>query len=182
MADDEVSGNIKQFSSLVYTDGYKDAVFQLWYNNGKLGAPDLLRIMPIPDTHFHRLPNIKTINSWIRQDFQKRAKLLDAGVEETMNSALIQTKVEMLQRHMGTAVKMQDLAIEYLENHKDDLTSATAVRLLVEGVRIERESVGIPGMLDKMSKKTDEQLLDEVKKLIEESPIEFETIEDDLNE
>lgn len=174
--DAQSNGNIKQFSSLHYTDDYKQKVFQIWYNNGKCGAPDLQRLVPIPETNYNRLPSVQALTSWIRQDFQERAKNLDDGVEKTMNEALIVTKVEMLQRHMDVAKKMQDLAIDYLESHKDDLTSATAVRLLVESVRIERESVGIPGMLDKMSRKTDEQLLDEVKKLVEESPLDFEKI------
>lgn len=165
-----------------YSDDYRNQVFQIWYNRGKLPIPLLMELIPVPETNFGKKPSRQTLEKWIHTDFQERSKALDAGVRETMDVALIATKVEMLQKHMKTAAHMQDLAIEYLDAHKDELSTAAAVRLLVEGVRIERESVGIPGMLDRMAKKTDEQLLEEVRQLIQESPVDFEKIEDEIIE
>ena len=69
---------------------------------------------------------------------------------------------------------MQNLSLEYLEAHADDLTSAGAVRLLVEGIRIERESKGVPEALEKMSKMSDADLLEEVKKLATSSSVTLE--------
>jgi hypothetical protein len=48
---------------------------------------------------------------------------------------------------------------------QDELSSNALVRLLIEGIRIERESRGIPQALEKMVNKTDEELLDEIAQL-----------------
>lgn len=172
-------GDLRISGTLRFTEDYKTKCFQLWYNAGKLTAADLYEIIPIPETNFGKKPSVQSLTQWIHNDFVNRSVELDKGVQETMNKALVAAKVEMLQRHITTARRMEDIAMEYLEGHKDDLTTAAAVRLLVEGVRIERESTGIPGMLDKMSKKSDEELLEMVKQLVQESPVDFERIEEE---
>ena len=64
-----------------------------------------------------------------------------------------------------------------MRDHRDELTASASVRLLVEGLRIERESVGIPEMFEKMQDKSDQELLEEVQKLIETNKVEFEMID-----
>jgi len=59
------------------------------------------------------------------------------------------------------------------------LSANAAVRLLVEGVRIERDSVGLPQALEKMIDADDEDLLERVQKLTKESQAEILT--DDIN-
>lgn len=175
---DNYTGDFKVSTTLRFTEDYKTKCFQLWYNAGKVVSADLHEIIPIPETNFGRKPSVQTLTNWIHTDFVNRATDLDKGVQETMNKALIASKVEMLQRHIQVAKKMEDLAIKYLEENTKDFTTAAAVRLLVEGIRIERESTGIPGMLDKMIEKSDEELLEMVKELVQESPVDFEKIEE----
>ena len=169
--------DIRIGSTAKYTDDYKNKVFTIWYNEGKPPPKTLFEKIPPPETNYGVRPSETTLKSWVfSQPWKKRANDLDAGVRQSVDLALIQTKVEMLERHARLGEKMQDMGIEYLEDHKDDITAQAAVRLIVEGVRIQVESMGIPGALAKLTRLPDEQLLEEIKKLIEETPMEDEII------
>ena len=90
---------------------------------------------------------------------------------DEINQRVIAEKVEMLSRHTKLGQEMQDMALDYLKENVDELSSPAAIRLLVEGIRIERESRGVPEALEKISKMSDEQLLSEVKKIVSQSPV-----------
>jgi len=90
---------------------------------------------------------------------------------------VISEKIEMLKRHADVGLQMQNMAIEYLNENRDELSSPAAVRMLVEGIRIERESRGIPAALDKMMNMTDEELMKEVTGLIEKGSLSREGLE-----
>lgn len=172
-------GNLEEQDLVVtqshnFTDEYKDACFYAWYNSGKPTVKDLYEIIPFPVTNFGKKPTQTTLHTWIYDYFTPRAVDLDDGVRDTMNKNLILSKVEMLERQAKIGKRMQELGLEYLEEHKEDITSNAAVRMVVEGLRIEFERSGIPDMLLKMQDMSDEQLLDEVVKLVENSPIETE--------
>lgn len=115
---------------------------------------------------FARLPSIHTLKLWIDTQFVPRAKELDANVRQEMNEAVTTEKIEMMKRHAKLGVAMQDMAIKFLNDNAEMLNSAAAVRLLVEGVRIERESRGVSTALEKIIHMTDDQLADEVEKLL----------------
>ena len=133
----------------------------------------------IPESWGDNKPNAATIGGWIRTDrFQDQAEALDNQVRQELESRLVQEKIEMLSRHANLGMEVQDIAIDYIRGHRDELTSNAAVRLLIEGVRIERESKGIPQALEKMINKTDEELLEEVKKLTDGANVEIEVLDD----
>lgn len=153
-----------------YTDDYKEECFQVWYNSGKIPAYELQKRIPHPTTNMGNKPTKRTLQIWVNE-WSGRAKELDEGVRETMDDAIIAAKVDMLKKHVQTGITMQNIALDFLEEHKAEMTAASAVRLLVEGLRVERESMGIPGMLEKMSEMSDEQLLEEVTKVFENSDV-----------
>lgn len=162
-------GDIQLSTTVTFTDEYKKTVFYTWYNAGKCSNDILYDIIPFPKTNFGRKPSKTTLQLWIRENFTEHAAKLDEGVEKTIDEAMIKTKVEMLQRHVELARSMQDIGLDFLSESAKDMTAASAVRLLVEGIRIERESIGIPGALEKMSEKTDEELMEELKKMLKGS-------------
>lgn len=159
-----------------YTDEYKDIVFYSWYNAGKCTFDVLYDIIPFPKTNYGRKPSIQALKAWIK-NFSGRAEELDRGVQKSLDNAMIQSKVEMLKRHAQLGTRMQDIGFGFLTGTAD-MTAASAVRLLVEGIRVERESIGIPGALELIRNKTDEELMDEVMKLIENTPIDNDLVED----
>jgi hypothetical protein len=62
---------------------------------------------------------------------------------------------------------MQDFAIDYLERNKEKINQNSAVRLLIEGIRIERESRGLPTMITKIQDSSDEDLMKQIQNLME---------------
>lgn len=149
---------------------YKDKIFYLWYNKGKPNNLYLYNMIPV-DTATGNKAAQNTLKLWIDTEFRPRAEALDTKVAEELEGRLIQEKIQMLQKHAALGVKMQDMAMNYLDEHAKDLTSSSAVRLLVEGVRIERGSRGIPEALQDMMEKSDEELLEEISSAFANAPI-----------
>ena len=155
-----------------YSETYKESVFWCWYRSGKPKAGKLHgMIEPTPD---RQIPGEMTLKRWIRDDFLNRAEALDITVSAVVKEKAITEKIEMLTRHAEIGNKMQDIAIEYLDEHKDKLNQNTAVRLLIEGIRIERESRGLPTMITQINEVTDEKLMAQIQELMENAgSIEF---------
>jgi len=93
---------------------------------------------------------------------------------------MVAEKVKMLDRHAKTGVKMQDMAIEYIEEHKDEIRIPTALKMLVDGVEMERASRGIPQALEKMLNKSDDDILRAVQELMNKGSVEIEQIESSI--
>lgn len=162
-----------------FTREYKESVFMLWYRSGKINSNMLYGLLPLsPDG---RKPSKSTLKIWIN-DFKPRAEELDEVVKDELDGRLVQEKIEMLNRHAEIALEIQRKALDYLRNEeKSDLNSASAVRLLVEGIRIEKESRGIPKLLSKMASMTDDDLMKEAEKLLSRSPItEIKALDDGI--
>jgi len=153
-----------------------DELFLLWWKQGRPGV-DRFRAM-IPPNELGNTPSIETLHKW-KKDWNEKADELDAEFYGQVTAEAMAEKAEMLRRHTQVGTKMQDMAIKYLEENEDELTVTSATRLLIEGVRIERESRGIPDALSKMSEKSDDQLLDELQKLMSGDLIDIQVIEED---
>lgn len=152
-----------------FNDDYVRKAFYLWYNGGKLPAQILWN--QLPDTAEGIKPTRITLERWIKNDFAPLAAELDVKVQTEIQARLIEEKISMFTRHAKVGKQMQEMAIEYLEEHRGELSSNNAIRLLVEGWRIERESVGLPTALEKMRDMSDDDLLEEVKQLMSSSQL-----------
>lgn len=166
----------------IYSNEYVDQIFVLWYSLGKPTPRQLYAKMPPYEAGGNILPEIATVAKWILNDFNERAKILDAQVMEQVNAKMIAEKVEMLNRHAEISTQMQDIATEYLLNHKDDLGVGSAVRLLVAGIEIERESRGIATTVEKITRMSDQDLENEIQKLIERAPTEMQPFDSEFVE
>jgi hypothetical protein len=150
-----------------FSSAYKDDLFRLWFNNQK---PSMKRLHQMIPEEWGNKPTIGTLGNWYRQEFKPKAERLQRDYEERIGAELIQEKVEMLRRHGALGRRMQDIALDCLDNvDPSELSEHAAVRMLVEGVRIERDSVGIPQTLEKLLNQTDEELIEEIQKLIGDS-------------
>ena len=161
-----------------FTDEYKEECFLIWYQAGKPSSVDLMKRIPFPKTNMGNKPTMLTLRNWITDMFTDRGREMDEEVKVAMTESMVKTKVEMLKKHIEVGQEMQHLALDWMRDHKDELTASASVRLLVEGLRIERESVGIPEMFEKMQDKSDQELLEEVQKLIEKGDVTIESIDD----
>ena len=155
-----------------YSDSYKNDLFLLWWKNQKPAVKRLWQM--IPEDWDGDKPVVGTIERWIREIFVSRAKRLDAELAREIEGRLVKEKVEMLHRHAEVGRKIQKQALDCLDSiDPSKLSSSSAVRLLVEGVRIERDSVGLPQALEKIINADDEELFNRIQKLTKESQAEI---------
>ncbi len=147
-----------------YDDTYKQSVFWCWYRNGKPASGKLHGL--IEPTPSKTIPSENTLKKWI-DEFKVSAEPIDKQVVEFVSERAITEKVEMLTRHARIGQDMQDLAIDYLERNKEKINQNSAVRLLIEGIRIERESRGLPTMITKIQDASNEDLLKQIQVLME---------------
>jgi hypothetical protein len=61
----------------------------------------------------------------------------------------------------------------FLDENESNLSANAAVRLLIEGIRVERESKGVPQAVEKMMNKSDDELVEDIHKLLKDSNIEI---------
>jgi len=171
---DFLDGIESQKLSLVtqYSDEYRLSVFTKWFLSGKPSSQHLRKLID-PDPVSNLLPRREVLEHWIRDDFTAYAIELDQEISKRIEQQLIERKVEALNRHADLGRKMQNIGVEYLDQIEDvkSIGIRNAINLLVKGVEMERESAVIPGFFSKISKMDDETLLDEIKKLAENSPV-----------
>ena len=154
-----------------FSDSYRNDLFLIWYNSKQLSAKRLWEMIP---EDWGSKPVVDTVGIWIRDIFRPRAEDLDKRLAQELEGRLVQEKVEMLYRHAELGRKIQKKAMDCLDEiEPEDLSSNAAVRLLVEGVRIERDSVGLPQALEKIINKSDDDLLNLVQELTKESQAEI---------
>ena len=159
----------------VFSPEYKYKMFLLWYKQGRPGMYAFSKMVTLDDVGSE--PSLSTLKLWQIQ-WKLEAEILDNQVRTELERRMVKEKVEMLSRHADLGKQMQDLGIDFITDpgNKDSLTSATAVRLLVAGVEIERDSRGLPEALEKIMTQSDDKLLEEIKELTKNSPIEISPI------
>jgi len=155
-----------------YTQDYKDAVFYTWYKRGKCTG-NTLRGYIEPDVEGN-IPHQAILVKWIKEDFQNRAIKLDEIVTLEMDNKVVAEKVEMLQRHAKLGTDMQDMAMVYLIDHPEELKPANAIKLLVDGIKTERESRGLPTIITETLNASDEALFESISKLMGKDEMGFE--------
>jgi hypothetical protein len=159
-----------------FPQSYIDEVFNLWWQASKPGSTTFFNIVP-PVQGTTVKPTINQLGGWINDVFKERAEKLDSEFMLAVQNNAVQLRVEMLQRHVLVAKEAQDIALRWLQEHQNEINANAAVRLLVEGIRIERDSLGISDALEKSVKMTDEELLSELENLIKSSPAKLEVLD-----
>ena len=158
-----------------FSDDYLLEVFNIWYNASKPNNKQLLELIGV-DKVSGLKPSERTLKAWISDRFTVKALEIDNLVAERVEQELVQQRVGMLQRHADLGMKMQDMGIEYLEEHGVG-SARNAITLLVRGVEIEHEARIAPiDILQKLDKLSDEQLIEELKlyssgKIIDVNPV-----------
>lgn len=145
-----------------FTPEYKEECFQEWWNRGRPGYILLYNL--VPEDEAGKKPSQATLADWIR-DWKIRASSLDEQIQNELEARMVKEKVEMLARHADIGQHITDKALQYL-NENEFPSAATALRALTEGIRIERESRGLPDALRKMLNAEDDDLMKEVQELM----------------
>jgi len=166
-------------NNIRFSDHYKDELFLLWYAEGKPSSPRFARKIP-PDTSGKK-PSPATLSNWMTEGsaWRKRAEILDEEVKNQIEAYAIAKKVEMLTRHSDVGKELQETGAQYIRENMDKLKPSTAVRMIVEGVRIEQNSRGIGTAFKEMIEMPDDELASKIEELIGRSKVEISQIEDD---
>ena len=146
-----------------YSEEYKSVVFQIWYSNNRPLPSKLLEM--IPEDESHRKPDVKNLGKWI-SFWGEDADRLDIEVKRNIDIDLVGQRAEMLKKQANSGKALQDMGMTYLEEHGFDKAS-DALRAVVDGVRIERESRGLGEALDRIFKMDDEALRKELVHLLQ---------------
>lgn len=156
-------------SDTLFSSEYVEKLFLLWYNSGKPGYTVFYNVIPI-DEFKDTKPGRSTLQTWIKERFVPRGLELDNQIREELGEKVVAEKVKMLSRHAEIGKELTDKALKYFKENKF-ATSQIALRALTEGIRIERESRGLPEAIEKMVNVTDEKLIKDVEKLLTKGQI-----------
>jgi len=165
-------------SGIAFSNHYKEELFLLWYAEGKLPATRFRKIIP-PDIAGNT-PSLNTLGHWMTEgsNWRKRADVLDDEVKNQIEAYAIAKKVEMLTRHSDVGKELQEAGANYIREHLDQLKPSTAIRMIVEGVRIEQNSRGIGTAFKEMVEMPDDELTSKIEELIDRSKVEISQIDD----
>ena len=143
---------------------YREAVFNVWYQNECPTIPDLMTIIPPDDDG--RKPDIVTVNAWSRNDgWQEHADALNAQLSVQTDQMAIEKRMEMFKKHAELGKLMSGKGEDYFKEHAPE-TATEAIRAITEGTKLERESLGLAEAYDKILNASNEELNSRLKKLL----------------
>ena len=162
-----------------YTTYYKEVeLFNFWYGAERPSTTILVASKDCPTNSKVSKPTSQTVSKWITQlKWHDKARELDDEASDLIRQENVKEKVEMAVRHTQKGVKMQKKAWNYFEEQGISSDHA-AMKMLVEGIRIEKESRGIGEVIKKLTQMSDEKLMDEVLKLATDGGVIIEPLED----
>jgi hypothetical protein len=153
-----------QRGSVIYTEGYKNELFYLWWKMGKPAAGRfILEIRPQEDG---KTPNQLTVQRWITEEWEERAKPLEDEIRANFEKDLVAEKIAMYREQAAQAKDLRKQAFNWLVEHADELTPSTAVRLWETCINIEHTVSGVPEALDKMMNMDNEELEEAARELL----------------
>lgn len=166
----------RNVSPAPYNQDYKNLAFYVWYQNGRLSMPKLVR--RLDNREDGTKPSHLTVGNWKRDnDWEKKADELDQEAAIQIQKKLIDDRVKMFEEHAEFGEHLRVQALYYLQEHELD-TANEAMRLLTIAVNMERESVGLSDILKRLKDMEDGDLKDKIAHLMKKGQlIDFDTKE-----
>jgi len=152
-----------------FSEDYKDQVFSHWFENGRIVNFSLME--KLPEYVDGRKPSEDTIRNWVGQlHWDERANALSGQISRALDNTIIGRRVEMYKKHAEIGQDMVEMGMNFLKENgiKSD---QSALRAVVEGVEIQRQSLGLAEALQKIYTMDDNQLTKELQKLLGKPPM-----------
>jgi hypothetical protein len=155
-------------SVLAYSPEYKEKCKQAWYLAGcPTSSKDWAEHTPEDDDG--RKPALMILRKWRKEEaWDLWAQDMDVRVSEQVEDDIVSKKVEMFRRHAQQALDLVLAGTDYLYEKGMD-NSASAVNAIVKGIQLERESVGGAEMLVKLASMSNTEVMDELKKELQQA-------------
>ena len=149
-----------------YPEEYYEKVFYLWYKGGRKEGNAFIN--SLPPSHDGRKPSKFTVIDWKNtKGWVERADALDAEVSRAIDQDIVNERREMFKEQVVVANELVKLGRIYLNDEKNGIkTDASAIRAIDLGLSTQRISTGMAEAYFKISKMTDNQLDNELKKLL----------------
>ena len=166
----------RNVSPTPYNQDYKNVAFYIWYQNGRLSMPKLVR--KLSEREDGTKPNHLTVGNWKRDNnWIEKADEMDQEAAIQIQKKLIDDRVKMFEEHAEFGEHLRVQALYYLQEHDVD-TPNEAMRLLTIAVNMERESVGLSDILKRLKDMEDGDLKDKIAHLMKKGQLtDFDTIE-----
>lgn len=146
-----------------YPKDYKEKAFLLWYENDRPANEWMTREL---EPYNGETPKPQTIANWKREfGWNQRADEQDEFIRKEVEREIVEEKVRMFKRHAEDARKLQQAGWDFIEDHGVN-NASQALKAIEIGLKVERESRGIPDAIEAVSGKTDRQLENTIKKLL----------------
>lgn len=152
---------------LKYSPRYKEIVFSVWYNNERPNISKLIGLIPADESD--RKPTANLIAKWIEDgEWSIRADILDEQASTGLDKELIATRIEVFKKHAEIGQTLQEYGLKYFEEHELK-NEAIALKAILDGARLERESMGLGMALTKIFSMGDNDIQKEIQKLLNKS-------------
>lgn len=151
---------------LDYPEEYVEKIFYLWYSGGKKQGNPFIN--SIPETSDGRKPSKFTVISWIKNNgWLERADALDAEVSRSLDTEVINKRIQAFEEAVVVADELITLGRNYLKEHGKGIQSDNAaIRAIDLGLATKRISTGMAEMYTKISQMSDESITKELLRLI----------------
>jgi len=163
-----------------YSERYKRLAFHIWYSRGR---PSISKLAHMVDKREDGTsPSQATLQNWSKEhDWGEKADEMDKDAAIQIQKSLINDQVKMFEEHAKIGKSLRMKAVDWLEEH--ELTKPNeAMRLLELAATMEKESVGLSKIIEKVRDMEDEEVQDRLARLMREGKLnEFDLrkIEDD---
>lgn len=157
-----------------FTTEYINKCKTLWYSAGRPSdLKSILRLLEkenCRDEH-GRLPHRLTLKGWIAEyGWFEWADIMDAEANALVEVDIINQKAQMLREQAKRGQELQELGMAFLKSSDGGFdSSSAAVQAVIRGAELERSSRGIGETLAKLAKMSDGDLMEEIRKGLEQA-------------
>lgn len=146
-----------------YSQDYKEKCFAAWYGAGKPVIVSVVMSLFPKDEQGRTPSRIVVEQKWL-PEWRQRADALDADSSNILDKNLIAARVQMLEEQAAAGKKLQKMGFDYFEEMNGIHDDSVALRAIVQGVEMERNSRGLAVALQRISSMSDDQLQSELNK------------------
>jgi hypothetical protein len=135
--------------------------FSIWITNGRPGGYALWDLLPEEEG---RKPGYSTLDRWRKiYGWEIRADEIDSKAIQIQDDYLATRKADILRQQAENAMKIADKAMSHLVSGTFD-SSSSAVAAYFKATEEVRMAIGVSDLIVKLSKMSDDELQDEIRK------------------
>lgn len=110
------------------------------------------------DPAFERKPSLATLKTWrVLDNWELKAEVLDGKASIVVDQRAIDERAQMLEEHSQAGAELRKKGVKYVQDHEPE-NFQDAIRAIVQGSTLERQSRGLMGVLTKIASADNDEL------------------------